>query len=106
FRAHTSRHGAGPFPTEDYALTRLIPEMHNGTNLWQQHFRLGWFDMVMARYALDVVGNQVDYLAVSNLDRFATLPTWQVANEYQVEAAQLDPNRFESNANRIQSITV
>lgn len=67
-RAYHTRHGAGPFPTEDAALTRLLLDQHNGNGRWQGDFRIGWFDLVAAKYALSVVGG-VDSLVITNLDR-------------------------------------
>ena len=81
-RAYATRHGTGPFPTEDAALTRLMPDAHNGMNAWQRGFRVGWFDLVATRYALDVTGG-VDELAITNLDRLTSLPSWKIATSYQ-----------------------
>lgn len=78
-RGYATRHGHGPFPTEVPNLP--IPACHNGTNPWQGKFRLGWFDAVSARYALDVTGG-VDVLAITNLDRMAGLPVLKVATSY------------------------
>jgi len=66
-RAYHTRHGAGPFVTEDATLASL-PEAHNGTGAWQGIFRRGWFDLVMARYALAACGG-ADALAITHLDR-------------------------------------
>lgn len=78
-RGYGTRHGAGPFVTEDTSL-KLTP-CNNQTNAWQGQFRLGWFDAVAARYALDVVG-KVDQLAITNLDRMRPLATIKVATRY------------------------
>lgn len=80
-RAYATRHGVGPFVTEDADLTRHIPDVHNVTNTWQQQFRVGYFDAVTVRYALRVVGG-VDALAVTNLDRLSVFPVWRVCNAY------------------------
>lgn len=66
-RAYHTRHGAGPFPTEDAGLEPGLPEMHNGQGPWQGAFRVGLFDAVLARYALAVC--PVDSLALTHLDR-------------------------------------
>ena len=66
-RTYTTRHGAGPLPTEDATLAASLPEPHNGTGLWQGAFRVGHFDAVAHRYALDATGG-VDALAVTHLD--------------------------------------
>ncbi|XVQ13536.1 adenylosuccinate synthetase [Spirillospora sp. CA-255316] len=66
-RTYATRHGPGPFVTEDPALTADLPDRHNGTGRWQGAFRVGHLDAVALRYALDVTG-PVDALAVTHLD--------------------------------------
>jgi adenylosuccinate synthase len=65
-RAYQTRHGPGPFVTEDPALDR--PEPHNRHGRWQGAFRVGHLDAVALRYALAVCGG-ADALAVTHLDR-------------------------------------
>lgn len=65
-RAYATRHGVGPFPTESASL--CLPDAHNGSSGWQGAFRVGWLDVVLLRYAVDVCG-RVDVLAVTCLDR-------------------------------------
>ncbi len=67
----------------------MLPPCHNGTNQWQGRFRLGWFDAVAARYALQATGG-VDILAVTNLDRMSGLAHLKVATRYQ----NADPRFF------------
>jgi adenylosuccinate synthase len=64
-RTFTTRHGPGPLVTEDPALD--LPDPHNPANPWQGPFRVGHFDAVAHRYALDVCGG-VDALALTHLD--------------------------------------
>jgi adenylosuccinate synthase len=64
-RTFTTRHGPGPLVTEDEALG--ITDPHNPTNPWQGRFRVGHFDAVAHRYALEVTGG-VDGLALTHLD--------------------------------------
>ncbi|MTE15020.1 adenylosuccinate synthetase [Nocardia aurantiaca] len=64
-RAYMTRHGAGPFPTEDPALA--IAEPHNGTGEYQGAFRRGHLDPVLLRYAVEACGG-IDGLAVNHLD--------------------------------------
>ncbi|ATB28882.1 adenylosuccinate synthetase [Melittangium boletus] len=80
-RSHGVRHGAGPLPTETGELRPLVSE-HNAPNDWQGRVRYGWFDAVLARYALDVVGG-VDELALTHVDLLARLRTWKAAASYQ-----------------------
>jgi len=82
-RAYQTRHGAGPFVTEDAELTRRLPEAHNGDKGWQRQFRVGWFDAVMARYALEVCGG-ADGLVLTHLDCLAKLPQWKLCTAYRV----------------------
>ncbi|MBI5420853.1 MAG: adenylosuccinate synthetase [Parcubacteria group bacterium] len=67
-RGYFTRHGAGPFVTEDVQMTDYFIDVCNKNNAWQGGFRVGHFDMVALRYALDVIGG-VDELAITNLDR-------------------------------------
>ncbi|BDT90247.1 adenylosuccinate synthetase [Nocardia sputorum] len=64
-RTYQTRHGAGPFPTEDSGLD--LPEPHNAAGRYQGEFRLGHLDTVLLRYAIEVSGG-VDGLAVNHLD--------------------------------------
>ena len=66
-RAFHTRHGPGPFPSEDAELTRRLPEPHNPPGA-AGAFRVGWFDGVLARLTLGFAG-PVDRLAVTQLDR-------------------------------------
>jgi adenylosuccinate synthase len=78
-RSYMVRHGPGPFPTEDPLLE--IPERHNALGEWQGAFRKGWFDSVLARYAIDVCGG-IDQLAITHLDVKPNLPI-QIATDYR-----------------------
>ena len=64
-RSYYTRHGAGPFPTEDNTLD--LPEPHNGNDGFQGKFRVGRFDYQLAAKALEIVKG-VDMLSVSHLD--------------------------------------
>ncbi|NTW98199.1 MAG: adenylosuccinate synthetase, partial [Oscillochloris sp.] len=81
-RAYATRHGAGPMPSEDAALSAALPDARNGAHPWQQGFRAGWLDLVLLRYAAEVVG-RLDGLAVTCLDRLAELPDLQICRAYQ-----------------------
>lgn len=81
-RAYATRHGAGPFVTEDGSIKGLYPEPHNVTTPWQQSFRIGHFDLVASRYALEACRG-ADVLAITHLDRVAPLSSWKVCEAYQ-----------------------
>jgi len=84
-RTYTTRHGAGPLVTEDAALTAALPDRHNGTGRWQGAFRVGHFDAVAHRYAVDVAGG-VDAVALTHLDAPARQPL-TVCRRYEVPEA-------------------
>lgn len=76
-RAYATRHGAGPFPTEDKNLTEMLKDEHNASNQWQGNFRIGWLDIPSAKYAI-AINNGVDYLAMTNIDRLSALNSIKV----------------------------
>ena len=67
-RSYATRHGAGPFPTEDRTLE--LPEDHNGYGAYQGDWRTGHLDLVLLDYAARVCRSAggLDLLAVSHLD--------------------------------------
>jgi adenylosuccinate synthase len=81
-RTYTTRHGAGPFVTEDPALD--LPEAHNGVGEWQGAFRTGHFDAMAHRYAAEVAGG-VDGLAVTHLDVPERCPDLRVCTSYTLD---------------------
>jgi len=64
-RTYQTRHGPGPFPTEDPALR--VCEQHNRDGRWQGPFRYGHLDAVALAYAREVAGG-VDAVALTHLD--------------------------------------
>lgn len=82
-RSYTTRHGFGPFVTEDRSLDGPLKEYFNGTGPWQGRFRIGHFDALAHRYALAAIGG-VDGLVITGLDRTAILPDWKCAAGYNV----------------------
>jgi adenylosuccinate synthase len=80
-RSYAVRHGPGPLPTETDVLTSVVSE-HNKYNEWQGTVRYGWFDAVLARYALGVTG-VVDSLAVTHMDVLSHLKTWKYCTGYK-----------------------
>lgn len=106
-RAYATRHGAGPFVTEDAALTAALPDVHNANNPWQQVFRVGYVDLVATQYALHVAG-RVDGLAVTHLDRLAELPDWKICTEYEYQSQPPDDlaSYFQAQGRTIQQIKV
>jgi len=74
-RSYMTRHGAGPLPTqdeifgiEDGKIKELVFDKHNGMGLWQREFRIGTPDVLLTRYALEVLGG-VDEIAMTHIDQ-------------------------------------
>jgi adenylosuccinate synthase len=87
-RAHMTRHGPGPLPTETDVFREAVFD-HNRQNQWQGPVRYGWFDAVLARYALERVGG-VDALAVTHLDAVPRMSTWKACRGYRLDPRPSD----------------
>ena len=86
-RTHSTRHGAGPFVSEDKSLNPRLFDEYNTTDDWQGGFRVGPLDLVALRYAMRVIG-PLDGLAVTHCDR----PIRQVCDQYVTETGgSLEP---------------
>ena len=72
-RSYATRHGAGPFPSEDAAMHDARPEPHNRGDGTQGAFRVGALDHVLLRYAVRAAG-PLDALAITHLDRPLAAP--------------------------------
>lgn len=92
-RAYTTRHGAGPFVTEDPALAHAIPDYHNGVGEWQGTFRIGHLDLPAHRYALAAC-KETDALVVTGLDRMAERKEWQYCAGYRLMGDAPDAEQF------------
>jgi adenylosuccinate synthase len=89
-RTYFTRHGAGPFVSEDPSVT--LPEPHNDGGGWQGRFRAGPFDAVAARYALAAAGG-VDAIALTHLDRIHHLPP-RLCTGYRLAEGASDDDWF------------
>jgi adenylosuccinate synthase len=65
-RSYLTRHGPGPFPSYVPAMNS-VSEAHNAFGEWQRDFRRGYLDLILLRYALEVVGG-VDEIAMTHMD--------------------------------------
>lgn len=66
-RTYHTRHGAGPFPTEDSRLLPEFPEAHNATGRFQGDWRVGALDLSLLYYGIEADG-EIDSLAVTHVD--------------------------------------
>jgi adenylosuccinate synthase len=92
-RGYMTRHGAGPFVTEDESIG--VTHCHNVHNQWQGTFRHGWPDAVALRYALKSVQG-VDQLAFTNMDRLVGIPKMQIANRYESTSCYFTDGQIDS----------
>lgn len=88
-RAYATRHGPGPFVTEDASLRALLPDAHNVDHPWQGGFRVGWFDAVATRYAIACC-ERIDGLAITCVDRVGAIEHPRIATAYLVDGSQVD----------------
>jgi adenylosuccinate synthase len=89
-RTYAVRHGPGPLPTETADIG--MPNEHNTENEWQGAVRRGWFDGVLARYAVAADAG-IDALAITHLDWLSTRAEWTYCDNYlpdiRLHAAQI-----------------
>lgn len=92
-KAYTTRVGEGPFPTEldgpeADALRQIgTPWAEVGTTTGRLR-RVGWFDAVLARYAVQI--NGIDTLAITKLDVLDTLPKIKICIGYRLHETRLE----------------
>lgn len=79
-RTYMTRHGQGPFVTEDANVDHHEPD--NVDSGAQGKFRQGHLDMVALRYAIAVSGG-IDTLSVTHLDRLGSVN--KVCTAYEVD---------------------
>lgn len=88
-KAYTTRVGEGPFPTELKAdmmeNMRRAGEEYGATT--GRPRRCGWFDMVIARYAVRI--NGLDALALTKLDVLDSLAEIKIAVAYRLGTKQI-----------------
>jgi adenylosuccinate synthase len=81
-RCYATRHGIGPLVSEESARRDQLPELHNNDRGRQGTFRVGVFDAVAARYALQHAA--VDSIALTHTDRLPILPP-RICSGYEFE---------------------
>lgn len=88
-RTYTTRHGPGPLVTESAWLSSALTDVHNEDGPWQGPFRVGHFDAVAHRYAIEVCSG-VDGLALTHLDA----PVSSLCDAYADGTRRLVPGEF------------
>ena len=85
-KAFQTRHGAGPFPTEDPEYYHHFNDEYNGTGVYQGAFRYGKLDIPLLRYALKV--------AKDPGSRYRGIDSLQIACADQIVDAHNSPSDF------------
>jgi adenylosuccinate synthase len=89
-KAYTTRVGSGPFPTElfdDHGMHLLKVGGEYGTTTGRER-RCGWFDAVVARYAVRV--NGITDLVVTKLDVLSGMEKVPICVGYEIDGERLD----------------
>jgi len=88
-KAYTTRVGSGPFPTElfDDNGHHLVKIGHEYGTTTGRERRAGWFDAVVARYAVRV--NGITDLVVTKLDVLSGMEKVPICVGYEVEGERL-----------------
>jgi adenylosuccinate synthase len=89
-KAYTTRVGAGPYPTE---LTDAIGEGiatrgHEFGTTTGRRRRVGWFDAVPLRYAVDV--NSVSSIILNKLDILSGIDTIRLCVAYEIDGRRVE----------------
>lgn len=85
-RTYTTRHGAGPLPTEDTSLVKQLPEPDNGDGVYQGSWRTGHLDAVLLRLSAQLCRRHggLHAVAVTHLDSLdGAAGRVQIARRYQ-----------------------
>jgi adenylosuccinate synthase len=96
-KAYTTRVGGGPFPTElDDALGEHLRARGGeyGASTGRPR-RTGWFDAVVARYAVMV--NGLDALALTKLDVLDDLDEIKICVAYRIDGRETDQVPYDAN---------
>lgn len=89
-KAYTTRVGEGPFPTEDFNEDgkRMGEIGHEFGATTGRPRRCGWFDAVVARYAVMV--NGIDQWAITKMDVLDTFERIKIAVAYEVDGERIE----------------
>ena len=89
-KAYTTRVGAGPYPTElsDAIGEGIAARGHEFGTTTGRRRRVGWFDAVPIRYAVDV--NSVSSIVLNKLDILAGLDEIRVCVAYEIDGRRVE----------------
>ena len=90
FKAYLTRVGQGPLPTEiadDDLNNQIAKRGHEYGTVTNRRRRIGWFDAVLARYAIRV--NNFQQMALTLLDVLSGLEKIQICTHYLLDGKKL-----------------
>lgn len=90
-RTYHTRHGAGPFPTENDALAAFLGEEHNKKGVYQGDWRVGDFDAVLLKYALAVCQRftKVDGIVLTHADKVGLKSPIKMVGRYNDDGMEI-----------------
>lgn len=98
-RSFATRHGHGPFVTQDQALTTALKDPYNPENPWQGMLRCGWLDLPALSYAIEVA-KTIDALVITNLDRLGSVGNVKLCRAYRVDTPDAGYYFFKNNGTK------
>ncbi len=89
-KAYTTRVGAGPYPTEltDEVGEGIAARGHEFGTTTGRRRRVGWFDAVPLRYAVDV--NSVSSIVLNKLDILSGIPEVMLCVAYEIDGQRVE----------------
>ncbi len=89
-KAYTTRVGSGPYPTElrDETGDRITNRGHEFGTTTGRRRRVGWFDAVPLRYAVDV--NSVSSIILNKLDVLAGIDEVMLCVAYEIDGRRVE----------------
>jgi len=93
-RAYATRHGNGPFPSQDGEVDAHVNDPANPPNTWQGRLRCGFPDLVLLEYAktvLEMQGTALNGVAVTCMDTATEFESFHVCESYMIDGVPV-PN--------------
>jgi adenylosuccinate synthase len=100
-RTYMTRHGRGPFPSEDETMTMMMHEPHNGYGSWQEGWRCGFLDIPHLQYAIEATDG-IDGLVITHMDKVprdglpVVMEYWLENDETFARSQRVTVDRFRS----------
>ena len=87
-RIYATRHGYGPFSTEDPNLNAVLTENHNKHGKYQGAFRFGHFDVPSVKSSIEICKG-IDWISLSCIDQWNPMMKIKVSEDTYVQPETL-----------------